>query len=234
MKLIAAGDTHGRRLWKKILEKEEPFDKFIFIGDYFDTKDAITVDVQIANFKEILEFKIANPDRVILLLGNHDFHYLKGAGEDYSGFQWGRASDINEVLQPAVNAGLVQMCHIHDNFVFTHAGITKTWIANNEIDLNDLENQLNHKLLADVTTFKFSVGDNMDFSGDDVTQPPIWVRIPSLLKDKLDGYIFVVGHTMIKELTMMGDIIGIDTLGTSREYLKIENNVIKIGRIALD
>lgn len=234
MKLIAVGDTHGRRLWKQILEKEQDFDKWIFIGDYFDSRESITADVQMANFKEILEFKQSNPDKVVLLLGNHDFHYLKGANEDYSNYQFARASEINALLQPAIDAGLIQMCYVHEKLIFTHAGLTKTWVHNNKINLGDLENSINLKFLTDLTAFRFTMGYNMDNSGNDVTQGPTWVRIPSLMRDMLDGYTFVVGHSTLKELTHIGNIIGIDTLGTSQEYLKIENNHIKIGKINLE
>ena len=76
MKLIALGDIHGRNIWKQILAKEDNFDKIVFIGDYFDSKDGISVLQEIENFKEILELKKKFKDKVVLLFGNHDFHYL--------------------------------------------------------------------------------------------------------------------------------------------------------------
>ena len=110
MKLIALGDTHGRTLWKQIVEKNQDADKIVFIGDYFDTHDNVSVDQQIENFKDIIEFKKNNMEKVVLLLGNHDFHYLNGAQEKYSGFQAFRYKDINKVLEPEVADGLIQMC----------------------------------------------------------------------------------------------------------------------------
>jgi predicted phosphodiesterase len=220
MKIIAVGDIHGRTIWKDIVVKESDADKIIFVGDYFDSYD-YTTDEQIENFTNILNFKKENVDKVILLIGNHDFHYLKGAQEKYSGFQNFKYLDINEVLEPAVSTGLLQICHIHDNFVFTHAGLTKTWCGDNGIDLSDLENSVNRRLMSNIESFRFNYGDNYDGSGDDVTQPPIWVRIPSLLKDMLEGYRFVVGHSRLKELTIADNLIGIDTLGQTGEYLVI-------------
>ncbi len=38
MKTIVIGDIHGRTSWKDIIEKEQTWDKVIFIGDYFDSK----------------------------------------------------------------------------------------------------------------------------------------------------------------------------------------------------
>lgn len=221
MKIIAVGDSHGRNNWKKILEKEKTFDKFLFIGDYFDTHYDVSVDQQIQNFIDILNFKKENVDKVILLIGNHDFHYLKGAQETYSGYQKFRAVDINEVLEPAVSTGLLQMCYVYENYVFTHAGLTKTWCSDNDINLSELEDSVNRRFMSNIESFRFTYGDNFSNSGDDVTQPPIWVRIPSLLADRLEGYRFVVGHTTLQELTITDHLIGVDTIGTSEEYLVI-------------
>ena len=71
MKIIAIGDCHGRKHWERVVEEVKEFDKFIFMGDYFDSRESISYDTQIANFKKILEFKETYPDKVILLIGNH-------------------------------------------------------------------------------------------------------------------------------------------------------------------
>jgi predicted MPP superfamily phosphohydrolase len=223
MKIVALGDTHGRDMWKTIVKIEEDFDKLVFIGDYFDTRDDIDVSTQIQNFKEILEFKKENPDKVILLIGNHDFHYLKGCGETYSGYQQYAAMDINEVLQPALTSGYLQICHVYDEYIFSHAGLTQTWVDNNEIDTYNIEESINVKFMKNMEAFRFEYGENLDRSGNDVTQSPIWVRIPSLLKDMVKGFTYIIGHTTIKELHMANNIIAIDCLGTSKEYLVIKD-----------
>jgi hypothetical protein len=223
MKIVALGDTHGRDIWKTIVKIEEDFDKFIFIGDYFDTRDGIDAITQIQNFKEILEFKKENPDKVILLIGNHDFHYLKGCGETYSGYQQYAAIDINEVLQPALASGHLQICYVYDDLIFSHAGLTNTWCETNEIDLYNIEESVNVKFMKKMEAFRFEYGENLDRSGDDVTQSPIWVRIRSLLKDMVKGFTYIIGHTTIKELHMANSIIAIDCLGTSKEYLVIKD-----------
>lgn len=224
MKLIALGDTHGRSKWKEIVELEKDADKIIFIGDYFDAKDGgYSANRQIENFKDILEFKKDNPDKVILLIGNHDFHYLKGVNEEYSSYQFGYGKDINSVLQPAVDEGLLQMCYQYDKYFFSHAGLTKTWANNNNIDMDNLEDSVNELFRNDVTKFRFTIGPNGSYGGNDVTQPPIWVRPQSLVKDMVDGIICIVGHTQVRNLTVLNDenLILIDCLGTSDEYLSL-------------
>ena len=68
MKVVIIGDVHGRDTWKK--QVQEPADLYIFIGDYWDSFD-IPFEIQKENFIEILEFYKENPDKVVLLSGNH-------------------------------------------------------------------------------------------------------------------------------------------------------------------
>ena len=96
MKLIAIGDIHGRTIWQEIIEAQS-FDTLIFIGDYFDSKEDIDPESQMVNFIEICRLKRANPDKVILLLGNHDYHYLDGVGEEYSDFQADYFDPVNKL-----------------------------------------------------------------------------------------------------------------------------------------
>ena len=96
MKTIVLGDIHGRNVWKDIVFQEEA-DRVIFIGDYFDSFDIGPAD-QMFNFKEIIEFKEKNECEVIMLIGNHDFHYYPG-GETYSGYQYGAAPAIRQLLK---------------------------------------------------------------------------------------------------------------------------------------
>ena len=67
---LVIGDIHGRTIWKDIIEKENP-DKVIFLGDYVSTHEDISSTQQINNLEEILAYKEDNPDKVILLRGNH-------------------------------------------------------------------------------------------------------------------------------------------------------------------
>ena len=70
MKILVLGDIHGRLIWKDIIEKENP-DRVIFLGDYVSTHKDISSTQQINNLEEILAYKEDNPDKVILLRGNH-------------------------------------------------------------------------------------------------------------------------------------------------------------------
>lgn len=234
MKIIAIGDIHGRTIWKNIVAKEADCDKIIFIGDYFDTRNyTIKGDTQIANFKEILELKKQNPEQVIMLIGNHDLHYLKGIDERYSGYQAGYAIEIGEIIGKAITDGYIQMCYHSAPFFFSHAGLTKTWarrVLGDDVISEQLVQTINDFLVFRPRVFTFMMGDNYSESGDDITQGPVWVRPESLAKDMVDGITCVVGHTPAEKLGPMQScpqIIRIDCLGWTDEYLVIEDGNIK-------
>ena len=233
-RLVSLGDTHGRLNWKDIVAKETNFDKFIFMGDYFDSHEGISAEQQIENFLEIVEFKKANMDKVVLLIGNHDAHYMGFVQESYSGYQYGYAIRINEILKEALKDNLLQMCYKHDIYVFTHAGVTKTWAANSKIDINDLENSINETFINEPRYFGFTMGDNYSQTGNDITQPPIWVRPEALLSDAIPDIVYVVGHTTVMKLGLMEELpnlILIDCLGTTGEYLVINDDIATAKKI---
>jgi predicted MPP superfamily phosphohydrolase len=224
MTIIALGDTHGRPNWKTIIEKEE-FDKIVFVGDYFDSKEFILEKQQKKNFEDIIAFKKTYPEKVTLLFGNHDFHYLPYIDEKYSSYQASAALEIGKMLEDALSENLIQMCFRSGGFLFTHAGVTKTWAEANEIDLDNVEESINSLFIRNPSAFKFTIGINRSLIGDDISQTPIWVRPISLISDKIEGYTQVVGHTNLEQVSFSYGPIFIDTLGTSGQYLKIVDQV---------
>lgn len=222
MKIIALGDIHGRSIWKDIVDKEA-FDKIVFIGDYFDSREPISGKQQRKNFEEIISFKKANKEQVMLLLGNHDFHYLEVVYYPYSGYQPGQKKAIRNLLNPALDDELLQICFAWENLLFSHAGITKTWCKNQRIDTNNISESINRKLKQHPEAFDFTPGQTNSPYGDDPEQTPLWVRPDSLVKDKIDGYQQIVGHTTQDKMIFLEDVILIDTLGTSGEYFVWED-----------
>jgi predicted phosphodiesterase len=226
MKTVVLGDTHGRVTWKDIVAKNIDFDKLVFLGDFWDTHDNISQLQQIENFKDIIVFKKANIDKVILLFGNHDYHYLKTTYEHYSGYTRKHADKVTELLHEALDTGLLQMCHIEGNYLCSHAGITKTWCKDNNVDLLNVEQSINDLFKHKPHAFSFNMGSNFDRTGDDICQPPIWVRPRSLFKDKIDNFIQIVGHTTVEQIVITENYpILIDALGTTGEYLQIIDGV---------
>ncbi len=229
MKIIAIGDIHGRKDWKQIVENID-YDKVIFIGDYFDTFEPISAKEQILNFENLIDFKLANKSSVVLLTGNHDYHYLKNVNEKYSGFQELFKIDIQESLHKALDADLLQMCFIHQNYIFSHAGITKTWLKNVDYDAQiALELFINDLFKYKPLSFKFTSGKNRSSYGDDICQSPIWVRPQSLYDDGLPNVVQIVGHTSQKKINFIENkIVIIDTLDLSGQFLCIDDKKMAV------
>ncbi len=225
MKLIALGDLHGRKIWKTIC-KEADFDKAVFVGDYFDSHEGIPATQQIEVFCEVIDWKRSQGERVVLLLGNHDYHYLRCTHDRYSGFQPGYYKLIQRLLEDALDESLIQICHTVGQFLFVHAGITKTWfrhaLGREAFDSgSELEQAMWQLFLRQPHQFGFLPGPRRDPYGEEPCQSPLWVRPRSLLSDALEGFVQVVGHTVQPAIRFEETAIFIDALGTARQYVQI-------------
>lgn len=227
-KIVVIGDIHCRDVWKQILVNEQTFDKVVFMGDYFDTFEETPIKEWIDNFSNIMNLRYDYPGQIINLIGNHDYHYVEGVYESYSGYRQKHRLSIENIIK--FHKDNLQICHVHDNFLFSHAGVTKTWYKNQKRRFDDyalnldltIEQQINTLFNIDKRPFGFTSGLNRDPYGDDVTQPPIWVRPESLVIDALDGYIHVVGHTQTP-VNITEKVIYVDSLEYN-QYLVLENN----------
>lgn len=153
LKYLIIPDVHGRDFWieplKYVLKNTDA--KIIFLGDYLDVyleefqekyefdindysketyeKFNKVYDDAIENFKSIIEFKKENPDRIILLLGNHDCGYSIGDYICNCRKDKVNARQISKLFDE--NKDLFQLAHedyINDkHFIFSHAGINKKY-----------------------------------------------------------------------------------------------------------
>ena len=239
MKTVVIGDIHGRSTWKLITHLENP-DRVIFIGDYFDSFDISGVE-QIQNFKEIIEYKKTSGKEVILLIGNHDHHYYPEIGNTgTSGYQKGIAPNIIQVIDE--NRKHLQIAYQMDEFLFSHAGVSSVFMDEvfgpNGWEVETITDQLNEMFMYRPGVFLFN---GLDPYGDDEYQTPIWIRPRSLMKANRNTlrtrFIQVVGHTQVKKLDLVGaeKAAGgryylIDCLGTSGEYLVIQDGDLIVGQ----
>ena len=242
---LVLGDIHGRSLWKQIVKQENP-DRVIFIGDYFDSFDIPGVD-QIHNFKEIIEYKETSftnegkedqhKTEVILLIGNHDYHYMSGVTDKYSGYQHKLAPFITQIIEE--NKHHLQMVYQMDEYLFTHAGVSSAFM-NNVFGLEDWQTENIATLLNDQFKYKpltFDFGamvsikkmSFLDSYGDNTEQSPIWIRPKSLMSANHNTLrtqvVQVVGHTQVSKIDFSGTegdrYWFIDCLGTSGQYMII-------------
>lgn len=257
MKTLVIGDIHGRSIWKQIVQKENA-DRVIFLGDYFDSRDVPGID-QIHNFKEIVEYKetaFTNEDKddqhktdVILLIGNHDYHYFPEIGyNSTSRYQHKIAPNITQVIDE--NRNYLQMAYQMDDFLFTHAGVSSAFMdsvfGNNGWKVENISIDLNEMFKYRPKTFEFGMAITVnkmsytDLTGDNEEQSPIWIRPRALMRanrNTLRTQVSqIVGHTVMNQVDVQGVSTGkrywfIDTLGTSGEYLVINDGEVSINKI---
>lgn len=227
MKVTAIGDVHGMNDWKKIVQKESDSDKFVFIGDYFDSFD-ISADEQIENFKEIRKFYHDNQDRVILLVGNHDFHYMGTTRDRCNGYEMFHAYMIKRLVN---EPGILRASYAQDGVLYTHAGFSPMWAMMNDIPYGRsaewFATAINDKYNNDPSAF-VRVSNGKTLFGS-----PFWIR-PSYLIDSLAEFPLVqpikqvFGHTMTKAgvIRHSENLYCIDCI--KREYVVVNNGEIEI------
>lgn len=191
-RILVLGDIHGRDCWMDIIKKETDFNKVIFLGDYVSTHNNISEEEQINNLDKILTYKIANPDKVILLRGNHDLQHL--------GYRWAGCSGLFPSVQKYMMSikdrflTYTQWIYIYKDTVFSHAGISSKWLENQHLALETINNE------EPSEKFGFIPADRYDYYGDSITQPCTWIRPNALATCNVREYNQVVGHTPVRRI----------------------------------
>ena len=220
---IVFGDVHGLTYWKKAV-KENPECRYIFLGDYLDPYENIPHKQLIDNLKAIIKLKKDRSDDVVLLLGNHDMHYLHLHIDPCCRFD----CDIEDAAHDLFyeNADLFQHAFQGGKRIFTHAGISETWFYDDfGGDPNkNIADQLNNPYRDQLPTL-FRVGEKR--GGDiNATGGIFWADLVELMRDPLKDYIQYVGHNRVDCVRKYfapndGQVVFCDCL-YNKEYLKLD------------
>lgn len=218
MKIVSIGDIHGKTDWKAPVFGHDPstntgskttiddYDLVIFQGDYVDGFD-VENSIMKHNLHEIIELKKKYPDKVILLLGNHDMQYLSNDPiHRCSGYRPEMIHDFGDLFRS--NEELFQVAYQHENYLWTHAGVHVGWykyrflpiVEEYELDDLTLSQQINkvfeikHDVLFDVGYYR---GGRHDVGG------PFWVDRRMVSQKPLKGYHQIVGHSKVKDIQIV-------------------------------
>lgn len=194
-KILIIPDVHGRTFWHKAKEIIDEVEKVVFLGDYLDPypDEDITPDNAIIEFCKILEFKEQYMNKVVLLIGNHDMHYIELKFENASRMNEFRREEIHQLFMDDLDK--FQLVYLHeDKYLFSHAGVYQTWLERNGLlgeDLLDTEKMLKyHWISLDAHTWYRG--------GMDLVGSCIWADLrESLNMDLLPNVIHIVGHTQL-------------------------------------
>ncbi len=226
MKIIAIGDIHGRDTWKKV--NVDAFDKIIFIGDYVDSR-LLSAALIIQNFKEIIALKKVLRDKVVLLLGNHDIHYLFYPDFLNGGLMENSQKELIELF--VSNRDLFQVAYQVKNYLFTHAGVSINWYTEHEQYFKS-----NPSTVADVLNVLYFDRKDSDIlfeagpirGGRDRFGGIVWADKIETQNDFLVGYHQIVGHTKVPKIERHdgaaddSSITYIDVLSVSESFYELE------------
>ena len=233
MKYLFVGDIHNKLyIFDDVerLDKEHNFDKVIFMGDYVDDWNTDNHN-SLETLDRVFKLKESNPDKYVLLVGNHEISYL---GHPCSGHKYLLDIIVEQKLKE--NLDKLDLYATVEcgkrKYVCTHAGITNDYIHNVlggeknwEYILNDFNKDFNKYVnpsaiayLAICSGFR---GGNSDFSSF------VWCDSRELVncKDPIIPY-QIVGHTPVPEIVnyVDGDSINyilVDTHSTFRDGTNI-------------
>ena len=201
MKIAVIGDLHGKNCWKKLIEgRFDKFDKIIFMGDYSDDSWVTFTDEEIVNnLKDVIDFKKNHNDKVVLIIGNHDFQYIVGY-PTASRYRKSYAKEMHKIFND--NSDIFNTIHIENNYIFTHAGITNGWIEyiKQKYDIKDVNidniydvvNIVYKNDKDDCNIASYRRGGGSEFAGI------LWADVGDLSEDAWKGYNQVVGHNRVK------------------------------------
>ena len=224
-KILVIPDVHGRDFWfepvKETLENTDAH--IIFLGDYHDPyrfeffdddnddiEDLSYLDTSYNRFISIIELKKKHPNRITLLLGNHDSGYAISDDICSSRMDYRHRAGLTVLFRD--NRELFRIAHTetinNKKFFFSHAGILKGWAVDvfgekardNDFNITDHLNNAwltkDHNILSALGMFDIYRGFGAYKYGS-----PIWSDIRAwrgMTMNDTYGY-NIVGHTMLKE-----------------------------------
>lgn len=230
MKIGVIPDLHSKQVWKKFINDNPHIEKWIMLGDYVDNFPP-TTDKQIYdNLADIIEFKKSFPDKVILLWGNHEAHYVYD-NFGCSGFRASMKASLEALLTQ--NKNLFQYAYQIKNYLFTHAGLTNHYIESlkkHEINLTgpNYADQINE--IAQTHKFPLFHQVGKSRGGWDEWGSFLWEDKRTFWMDELpEGIHQIVGHSKVKGIENEFNIITeeksirfCDCLDTKTEFYELE------------
>ena len=251
IKYIIVPDIHARDFWREPVNKaiSDTDAKIVFLGDYvdpyigdfydnnkwlvnnIDSWDKLS-DYVVKTLTDIIELKKEYPDRIILLLGNHDCGYMIGPHICNCRHERPRYSKMLEALFTE-NKDLFQLAYddtinnVH--YIFSHAGINKRYAwdcffeevdENNVVELfNTAFKENNYGLLESLGLYSFWRGAWRANYGS-----LIWADAREWTQSNEEAYGYsIVGHTQLENHVILNNYAFLD----SRKcfYLDKDNNI---------
>ncbi len=190
-KYLIVPDVHGRTFWQEAKNLINEMGRVIFLGDYLDpySYEGVSREQAIEQFKEIIKFKKDNPEKVILLLGNHDCAYCFDFGSA-SRYDYENELEIKQLFKD--NMSLFKLYYLTDAYLFSHAGITNDWLQNSiKTNVDGFLDKSESELISHLWEVSFMRGGWTD------TGSLIWSDVRE--GDREETFYQIFGHTQLEQ-----------------------------------
>lgn len=131
---IIIGDIHGDIEKAKVFLGHEPEKEHIALGDYLDS---FTEPVE----QQLECLKLLMDSNAVLLLGNHECHYLKYPLFQFAGYNFNHAQVFQDILE--ANIQRFKVAYAVDGWLCTHAGVSSQY-TEQESDVTALAEMFNN------------------------------------------------------------------------------------------
>lgn len=150
---IIIGDIHGDIEKTKLFLEYEPEKEHVALGDYLDS---FTEPVE----QQLECLNLLMDSNAVLLLGNHECHYLKNPLFRFAGYNLDHAQVFRDVLE--ANIQRFKVAYDVDGWLCTHAGVSSQY-TEQESDVMVLAEMLNtswelylkHRLVEHHTSYPY-------------------------------------------------------------------------------
>lgn len=182
------------------------YDRIVCLGDYVD--DFVPEIPATEYLERIFALKTAHPERIILLLGNHDAQYLHpNRGLTCSGYQPQLAPALTAAFQD--HHELLCVAYTEEERIFTHAGIGRAYYA---VCRKKYGAETVSEVVALTNQFPPEVGYISPVNGGHHPfDGPLWLRPWTYREEVFTDYEQVVGHTPHQAVTRYGNMVVRDT-----------------------
>lgn len=206
-------------------------DTVVILGDYFDDWDAPLS--KYVEMRDYLKNLLKHRPNVFPLIGNHELSYI---GWPCSGYK----AEAVHIVKPLIEDDYRFLLHIDiDGVLYTHAGVTRSWIRDNKIiQENTVRYHMGKVNGAAITSEHLERLEKFDLyaqagpaRGGRMCPSPLWADLDELVVDPLGKFTQVVGHTPVNQIEKLGNCWFTDVYSNgnvSDEYLVVNEGIPEI------
>lgn len=221
MKILIVPDVHGRDFWRDpCYEHYDEFDKIIFLGDYLDHYSGeSTYEHDIDTLLDIIGFKLLHPEKVELLIGNHDCPYIwpytygRALGDYWCRHDHKNHDLIHKIFTDNIDLFKIAWdCPYKDTKVlFTHAGVNQGFKDICGLDAEQINTFFLKEKTNDIPNIVGLATCSYYRGGSDMWGSPVWADIREHFREGTTDVYQIFGHTYAKDIITGDNFIMTDT-----------------------